>query len=66
MRTDDTYKPKKSGVINITDRYEVEYWAKKFGVGRDEVRWAVQMAGPRCAAVWEAIRMYLPGDRNAR
>ena len=66
MRTDETYKPKKSGAINISDRYEVEYWAKKLGVGRDEVRWAVQMAGPSYAAVREAIRVYLPCDRVAR
>jgi len=56
MRTDEKYKPRLSGQVNVSDRLEVEYWARKLGVGRDELRWAVQTAGPRCTAVEAALK----------
>ena len=32
--------------INVDQDYEVRYWSEKFGVSRDELRKAVQDAGP--------------------
>jgi hypothetical protein len=58
MRTKDKYKPKMPGQINVSDRTELEYWSKKLGVGRDELRWAVQTAGPRCTDVEAAVKPF--------
>jgi hypothetical protein len=32
--------------INIEQDHELQYWSEKFGVSRDELRKAVQAAGP--------------------
>ena len=32
--------------INIEQDHELQYWSQKFGVSRDELRKAVQAAGP--------------------
>ena len=56
MRQDEKYKPRSSNQINVSDRFELEYWSKKLGVGRDELRWAVQTAGTRCIDVAAALR----------
>jgi uncharacterized protein DUF3606 len=32
--------------INMEEDYEVRYWAEKFGVSGEELRKAVQAAGP--------------------
>jgi hypothetical protein len=31
--------------INVHERYEVEYWSKKFGVTTEQLKAAVQKAG---------------------
>jgi methyl coenzyme M reductase alpha subunit len=33
-------------IINIKEYYEVEYWAKKFGVNPVQLKEAVQAVGP--------------------
>jgi len=33
-------------IINIKEYYEVEYWAKKFGVKPGQLKEAVQAVGP--------------------
>ena len=37
--------PRQRNHVNISDRFELEYWMAKFRVGRDELRWAVQNEG---------------------
>ncbi len=37
--------------INIRDKSELEFWAGKFGVSRDDIRSAVQEAGDSLTAV---------------
>ena len=32
--------------INVDQQHELSYWSEKFGVSRDELRKAVQAAGP--------------------
>ena len=41
----ETGKPDDSR-INMEQDHEVKYWSEKFGVSRDELRKAVQAAGP--------------------
>lgn len=43
--------------INITEAYEVQYWAAKFGVGADELKQAVKSVGPFA----EEVGSYLEG-----
>lgn len=40
-----TGKPDESR-INVDQDHEVHYWAEKFGISPDELRWAVMFAGP--------------------
>jgi Protein of unknown function (DUF3606) len=37
--------------IDVNEKYEVQHWAKKFGVSEEELRAAVQRVGPTAAAV---------------
>jgi hypothetical protein len=37
--------------INVNEKYELEYWKKKFGVSEEELRKAVQRVGPSVDAV---------------
>ena len=32
--------------INMEEDYEVEYWTKRFGVSREQLKRAVEKAGP--------------------
>lgn len=41
----ETGKPDDSR-INVDQDHELNYWSKKFGISRDELRTAVQAAGP--------------------
>ena len=41
--------------INIHENYEVEYWAKKFGVTPDQLKEAVKQAGTTATAVEEYL-----------
>jgi len=38
-------------LINISESYEVEYWAKKFGVRTEQLKTAVRAVGNSVAAV---------------
>ena len=37
--------------ININEDYELAYWTKELGVSREELRLAVDIAGPSADAV---------------
>jgi hypothetical protein len=41
--------------INVEQDHEVQYWADKFGVSRDEIRRAVKAAGPMVKDVRERL-----------
>ena len=41
--------------INVDDEYEVSYWSKELGVSADELKSAVQKAGPSVKAVREYL-----------
>ncbi|MDR6675691.1 DUF3606 domain-containing protein [Xanthomonas sp. 1678] len=41
--------------INVNEDYELQYWTKTLGVSADELRAAVEVAGPTA----EAVRAHL-------
>jgi len=41
--------------INVDEAYEVQYWSKKFNVGEDRLKEAVQAVGP----IAEDVKRYL-------
>ena len=45
---DDTTKrnPQDSSRINVNERWELDYWSKKFSVTHDELKDAVKAVGP--------------------
>lgn len=43
--------PQDRGRINLSEDYEIRYWAKKFGVTEEDLKRAVLRAGPSAAAV---------------
>lgn len=45
--------------INIEESYEMQYWSKKLGVTREELKQAVETAGP----LVENVRNYLSKDK---
>lgn len=47
--------------INLNESWEVQYWSKKFGISADELRTAVEAAGPMSADV----QRWLEGKRSA-
>jgi len=51
--SDDTTKrgPQDRNRINLNERYELDYWKKKFGVSEEELRSAVERAGNSAEAV---------------
>lgn len=38
--------PRDAARINLDQDYEIQYWAEKFIVSKDELKKAVQVAGP--------------------
>jgi len=42
--------------INVQEKYEIDYWSKKFGVTPDELRDAVKRVGPSAEAVEREIK----------
>ena len=42
--------------INMNERYEVEYWKKKFGVSEEELRAAVARVGSSAEAVERQLK----------
>jgi hypothetical protein len=43
--------PQDRAKINVQEKYEMDYWSKKFGVTRDQLRSAVKKVGPAAEAV---------------
>jgi len=43
-------------LINTSENYELEYWAKKFGVSIDQLKTAVKAVGNSAAAVEEHLK----------
>ena len=43
--------PQDRAKINVQEKYEMDYWSRKFGVTPDQLRNAVKKAGPSAAAV---------------
>ena len=43
--------PQDRAKINVQEKYEMDYWSKKFGVTRDQLRNAVEKVGSSAAAV---------------
>jgi hypothetical protein len=48
--------PQDASRVNINEEYEVAYWTKHFGVSADQLRAAVQKAGPSARAVEEQLK----------
>ena len=48
--------PQDASRINVHEKYEVEYWTKKFGVTADQLRDAVAKVGVSAAAVERELR----------
>ncbi len=52
MADDKTKKgPQDASRINVHEKYEVEYWTKKFGVTEEQLKAAVSKAGVMAHAV---------------
>ena len=43
--------PQDRAKINVQEKYEMDYWSRKFGVTPDQLRNAVEKVGPSAAAV---------------
>ena len=57
MSDDKTKRgPQDRAKINVQEKYEMDYWSKKFGVTRDQLRNAVKRVGPSAAAVEREIK----------
>ncbi|MCW8277752.1 DUF3606 domain-containing protein [Pseudomonas sp. PCH199] len=52
--------------INIKDSFELEFWADKFGVSRDEIRSAVKEAGDSLTAVQRKLKNSAPHDASQK
>ena len=51
--------------INVEQDHEVRYWSAKFGVSRDELRKAVQAAGPMVKDVQQHLNISTkPSERS--
>ena len=48
--------PHDSTIVGVHEPHELEYWAKHFGVGREDVVRAVQDVGPKVADVAFELR----------
>ena len=48
--------PQDRAKINVQEKYEMDYWAKKFGVTADQRRDAVKKAGPSAEAVERELK----------
>ena len=43
--------PQDRAKINVQEKYEMDYWSRKFGVTPDQLRNAVKRVGPLAEAV---------------
>ena len=48
-------RPQDASRINVHERYEVEYWSKKFGLTPDQLKAAVAKVGVSVKAVQKEI-----------
>jgi hypothetical protein len=44
-------RPQDSSRINVHEKYEIEYWTKRFGVSPEALRAAVEKVGPSVSKV---------------
>ena len=44
--------------INLSERYEVDYWTKKFGVSESKLEQAVKAVGSSASAVEEHLNKH--------
>ena len=52
MRNDKTKRgPQDRAKTNVQEKYEMDYWSRKFGVTPDQLRNAVKRVGPSAEAV---------------
>jgi hypothetical protein len=51
MADDKTNRPEDAFLINLSDDYELSYWARRFGVSKVRLAEAVRRVGPSAAAV---------------
>ena len=55
MSDDLTKKPKDATRVNVNEDWELNYWSKKFGVTKEQLKNAVKAVGDSA----EAVRTYL-------
>lgn len=48
--------PQDRARVNLSEKHEIAYWTKKFGVSEDKLRDAVKKAGPSADAVEKALK----------
>jgi len=48
--------PQDRAKTNVQEKYEMDYWSRKFGVTPDQLRNAVKKAGPSAAAVERELK----------
>ncbi|WP_185287880.1 DUF3606 domain-containing protein [Chryseobacterium lactis] len=55
MSDDLTKKPKDATRVNVNEDWELNYWSKKFGVTKEQLKNAVKAVGDSA----EAVQRYL-------
>lgn len=58
--------PQDSSRINISERYEVEYWSQKFNTSPERLRDAVSMVGVMADNVGEYLKNHKKGNSETR
>ena len=57
MSDDKTKRgPQDTGKINIHEKYEVDYWTRRFGVTPEKLKKAVKIAGTSADAVERELK----------
>lgn len=56
----DNRGPRDASQINVHEVWELDYWSKKFGVSRDELKSAVAKVGVAASAVEAHFRKTAP------
>jgi hypothetical protein len=56
----DNRGPRDASQINVNEVWELDYWSKKFGVSRDELKSAVAKVGVTASAVEAHFRKAAP------
>ena len=50
--------------INVTDRRELAFWSRRFGITQEQLRWAVKQVGTEITAL--AKYLGKPGELSRR